>query len=172
MYYRNINRGYMKPVVWQDAKQLYKLSWAIFSDFDYRLKRVKGNQMASVDAVHRNISEGYCRKGINEYLQYLNIALSSLGESVSSMYVYLETHDIDKKTFEEWDALAYKLENGLISLIKSLRRKRDDGTWKDDYTVHDPENDYNRQRPIHSSSNAILQQYNFNSFEGSPDKDP
>ena len=148
MYYKNINRGYMKLMVWKDAKQLYKLTWTIFSEFDYRLKRVTSNQLAPVDSVHRNISEGYCRKGINECLQYLNIAFSSLGESVSSMYVYFEMHDIDKQVFEEWDSLAYKLENGLISLIKSLRKKRIEGTWKGDYSVGESVNSYKVQNPI------------------------
>ncbi|MBD3392692.1 MAG: four helix bundle protein [Chitinivibrionales bacterium] len=29
--------------------------------------------IGSVDSVHRNIAEGYCRRSINEYLTYLKI---------------------------------------------------------------------------------------------------
>jgi four helix bundle protein len=85
---RNINRGYQKLIVWQDAANLYSLTCRIFGKFQYELRRVGVNQIASVDSVHRNIAEGYCRRSLNEYLQFLNIALASLGESVSGAHVY------------------------------------------------------------------------------------
>lgn len=75
---RNINRGYQKLNVWQDAANLYLLTSKIFGKFQYELRRVGANQIASVDSVHRNIAEGYCRRSLNEYLQFLNIALASL----------------------------------------------------------------------------------------------
>ena len=70
---KNINRGYMKLTVWQDAAELYGLTCNIFRKFQYELRRVASNQIASVDSVHRNIAESYCRRSINEYLQSLNI---------------------------------------------------------------------------------------------------
>ncbi len=70
---KNINRGYQKLMVWQDAADLYVLTCKIFRKFHYELRRVASNQIASVDSVHRNIAEGYCRRSINEYLQSLNI---------------------------------------------------------------------------------------------------
>lgn len=33
------------------------------------------------------------------------------------------------------DALAYKLENGLLKLVESLERKRDQGDWVDSLVV-------------------------------------
>jgi four helix bundle protein len=59
------------------------------------LRKVASNQIASIDSVHRNIAEGYCRRTINEYLQFLNVALASLGESVSGMHVYIEAKQLD-----------------------------------------------------------------------------
>jgi four helix bundle protein len=52
------------------------------------MERVAGQQIASVDSIHRNITEGYCRKSLKEYLQFLNVALSSTGESVSGLQAY------------------------------------------------------------------------------------
>ena len=72
---KNINRGYQKLIVWQHAADLYVLTCRIFRKFQYELRRVASNQIASVDSVHRNIAEGYCRRSINEYLQSLNIAI-------------------------------------------------------------------------------------------------
>ncbi len=85
---KNINRGYMQLRVWQDARELYILTWNVFRCFPYELKRVASQQIASIDSIHRNIAEGYCRRGIKEYLQHLNIATGSAGESVSALHVY------------------------------------------------------------------------------------
>src|SRR4030043_695037 len=132
---KNINRGYMKLIVWQDAKKLYLLTCNIFRKFPFELRKVASNQIASIDSVHRNIAEGYCRRTINEYLQFLNVALASLGESVSGMHVYFGAKQIDETAFEEWDKLAYKIENGMKKLIESLQHKRSDGSWDDSFIL-------------------------------------
>src|SRR5512146_227943 len=97
---RNINRGYQKLIVWQDAGELYVLTCNIFRKFQYELRRVASNQIASVDSVHRNIAEGYCRRSLNEYLQSLNIALGSLGESVSGVHVYRKAGQLSEAEFD------------------------------------------------------------------------
>jgi four helix bundle protein len=85
--------------------------------------------------VHRNIAEGYCRRSIKEYLNFLNISLGSLGESVSGLYSYRKAKQISKEQFERLDSEAYKLENGLLKLVESLERKRDRGDWIDHLVV-------------------------------------
>jgi four helix bundle protein len=132
---KNINRGYQKLIVWQDATELYALTCKIFRKFQYELRRVASNQIASVDSVHRNIAEGYCRRSINEYLQSLNIALGSLGESVSGTHVYRRAEQISEEEFDSWDALAFKLENGMKKLIESLQYKREQHDWEDSFIL-------------------------------------
>ena len=73
---KNINRGFMQLRVWQDAVDLYFLASKIFANFPFELKKVASNTN-SIDAAHsisRNIAEGYCRRSLKEYLQFLNIA--------------------------------------------------------------------------------------------------
>jgi four helix bundle protein len=72
---RNKNRGYQQLRVWQDAIELYRLNNQVFRKVPYELRRVALQAIASCDSVHRNIAEGYCRRSIREYLNYLNIAL-------------------------------------------------------------------------------------------------
>ena len=60
----------------------------------------------------------------HEYLNYLNIGLGSLGESVSGLHAYHKAGHINEDNFERHDLLAFKLENGLLKLIKSIERKR------------------------------------------------
>ena len=140
---KNINRGYMKLIVWQDAKKLYHITCKIFQKFPYELKKAASNQIASVDSIHRNIAEGYCRKSINEYLQFLNVSMSSLGESVSGIYVYREADQITEEEFEKFDTLAFKIENGMKKLIEKLQYKRHNGTWNDTFIVQESNQTYN-----------------------------
>ena len=128
---KNRNRGYQKLRVWNDAVEYYKKTCKVFRKFPYKLKRVANQAIASSDSVHRNISEGYCRRTINDYLRFLYIALGSLGESVSGLHAYRNANQITEDEFQLLDTLAYKLENGLLKLVESLEDKRDRGEWTD-----------------------------------------
>ncbi len=132
---KNRNRGYQKLTVWKDAIEYYTLTYDVFRSFPFELKRVSSQQISSADSVHRNIAEGYCRRSIKEYLNFLNISLGSLGESVSGLFGYRKAKQISEVQFEKLDALAYKLENGLLKLVESLERKRDQGDWIDSLVV-------------------------------------
>ncbi len=61
----------------------------------------------------------------------MNIALGSLGESVSGLHAYRRAEQLDQEAFEKLDGLAYKLENELLKLVESLERKREQGDWID-----------------------------------------
>ena len=132
---KNKNRGYQKLRVWNDAIEYYFQTCKVFRNFHYELNRVASQAIASCDSVHRNISEGYCRRSIREYLNFLNIALGSLGESVSGLQAYRKSKQITDEEFEQLDRLAYKLENGLLKLVESLEQKRERGEWIDHLMV-------------------------------------
>ena len=133
MHRKNLNRGYMKLTVWQDAIQYYKDTCNIFRHWSYELKRIASNQIASVDSVHRNIAEGYGRRSLKEYLQFLNVALSSLSESVSGFHAYHQAEQLTDEQFELLDVLAYKLENGFKKLIESLQKKQETQDWEESF---------------------------------------
>ena len=139
---RNKNRGYQKLRVWMDAVEYYKKTWEVFRKLPYELRRVASQQIASTDSVHRNIAEGYCRRSIHEYLKFLYIALGSLGESVSGLYAYKEAKQISLEDFETLDALAFKLENGLLKLVQTLEEKRELGEWTDHLMIKESNTAY------------------------------
>lgn len=124
-------------IVWQDATKLYRLTWEAFRGWPFELKKVASQQIASVDSIHRNIAEGYCRRSLKEYLNFLNIARGSLGEGVSGFLNYHQADHLNAEQFEALDSLAYKLENGLIKLIEALERKRDSGDWNENLSVRE-----------------------------------
>ncbi len=128
---RNFNRGYQQLRVWEDAQELYVRTCVVFRPFPSELRRVASQSIASVDSVHRNIAEGYCRRSLNEYIQHLYIALGSLGESVSGFLACKKAGQISEADFKGLDDLAYHLENSLLRLVSSLEKKRAAGDWTD-----------------------------------------
>jgi four helix bundle protein len=134
---KNKNRGYQQLRVWNDAIDYYAETCRVFRRFAYELNRVARQAIASSDSVHRNIAEGYCRRSIHEYLNYLNIALGSLGESVSGLHAYRKADQFSEEDFEKLDSMAYKLENELLKLVESLEQKREQGDWIDTLIVRE-----------------------------------
>jgi len=126
---RNKNRGYMKLDVWHKSIELYKLVCRIV----YIEKRIEFKIRAQIadaaQSVPGNIAEGYCRRSINEYIQYLYIAAGSLGETLSRIISSQAADQITKDQFERVDILHYEVENKLLHLIESLEEKRDKGEW-------------------------------------------
>jgi four helix bundle protein len=128
---KNINRGFKQLRVWNDAIELFILTYKILSKFPYELKKTTSNCIDASHSISRNIAEGYSRRSIKEYLNFLNIALGSSGEFHSCIYSFFKADLIKKEEFEMVDELHFKTENELIKLIKSLQKKMKDGHWDD-----------------------------------------
>jgi four helix bundle protein len=116
--------------VWQDAISLYILACEVFSKFPFELKKVASNGIDAAHSISRNISEGYCRRSLKEYLNHLNIALGSCGEFHSCYESFKRADQITDDEYERLDQLHYKVENALLKLIGSLQRKQRDGEWE------------------------------------------
>ena len=128
---KNINRGYKKLRVWQDAISLYVLACKIFINFPFELKKVSSNAIDAAHSISRNIAEGYCRRSLKEYLNHLNIALGSCGEFHSCYESFKQAGQITSEEFDRLDKHHYKVENQLIRLIESLQRKQEKKQWDD-----------------------------------------
>jgi four helix bundle protein len=130
---KNINRGFKKLRVWQDSVSLYVLAAEIFIKFPYGIRKTASQAIDAAHSISRNIAEGYCRRSIKEYLNHLNIALGSCGEFYSCYDSFRQAGQITESQYEELDKLHYKVENSLISLIKSLQRKLKEGDWEETF---------------------------------------
>jgi four helix bundle protein len=128
---KNINRGFKKLRVWQDSISLYILACEIFLKFPYGIRKTASQAIDAAHSISRNIAEGYCRRSIKEYLNLLNIALGSCGEFHSCYESFKQAGQIDEAEYERVDQLHYKVENGLLSLIKSLQKKYKAGSWQE-----------------------------------------
>jgi four helix bundle protein len=127
--FRNKNRGYQQLRVWNDAIELYTIVCRVFRQWPFELKKVASQEIASADSIHRNIAEGYCRRSLREYLNFLNYALGSLGETVSGLHAYVAAQQLSQADFDSLNSLSFKLENGLLRLVESLERKEQKGDW-------------------------------------------
>ena len=145
-------------LVWQDAVELYGLSWGAVRGWPFELKKLASQSMASSDSVHRNIAEGYCRRSILEYLQHLNIALGSLGETLSGFIVYSRNGQIELSAFEQLDTLIFRLENRLLKLVEALERKRDDNDWTETLVVKEDPAEKGADTAVFHDLNILLDQ--------------
>ncbi len=126
---RNKNRGYMKLIVWQKAIQLFELVWRIaFNEhkIDFKLRAQLADAAQSVSA---NIAEGYGRRSIKEYIQFLYFALGSLAETLTRAIGLKQTQQITESRFADLNSLHYEVENRLLRLIDKLEQKREDEDW-------------------------------------------
>jgi len=128
---KNINRGFKRLRIWQDSILPYVSK--IFSTFPFELKKVAANSIDAVHSVSRNISEGYCRRSLKEYLNHLNIALGSCGEFHSCYESFKQAGQITEEEYEKLDQLHYKVENGLLKLMEYHQKKQKVGDWEDTF---------------------------------------
>ena len=126
---RNKNRGYMNLIVWQKAMDLFELAWKmafVEAKIDFKLRSQFADAAQSIAA---NISEGYGRRSVKEYIQFLYVALGSAGETMTRAIGLNRTKQLSDERFRDFDTLHYEVENRLLRLIEKLEQKRDDDDW-------------------------------------------
>jgi four helix bundle protein len=126
---RNLNRGYMKLEAWQRGMDLFLMAFRLSANVsDLKLKSQFRDAAQSVSA---NIAEGYGRRSLPEYLQFLYIAKGSLAETLTRAIGLQNVKLISNDDFEDLDKLHYEVENKLLQLIESLENKRRTNDWQD-----------------------------------------
>jgi four helix bundle protein len=126
---RNLNRGFMKLEAWHRGLDLFALAFGLSNAVgDFKLKSQFRDAAQSVSA---NIAEGYGRRSLPEYIQFLYIAKGSLAEALTRAIGLQITMLISKQDFENFDQLHYEVENKLLRLIESLETKRQTNAWRD-----------------------------------------
>jgi len=128
---RNLNRGYMKLRVWQDAMELAQLISKTLNDISGLDFRLKGQIINAVQSVSANIAEGYCRRTLGEYLYFAYVALGSLGETLTRIIGLRQMGFLTEEAFDQIDAEHYKVENELLKLTSSLQRKQRTSKWSE-----------------------------------------
>ena len=141
---RNLNRGYMKLEAWQRGLDLFVMTFRLSANVsDLKLKSQIRDAAQSVSA---NIAEGYGRRSLPEYVQFLYTAKGSLAETLTRAIGLQTVKLMSNEEFEDFDKLHYEVENKLLRLIESLEAKRKTNDWCDTLPP-----------PIQQSSNPPIQ---------------
>ena len=70
--FRNKNRGYMNLIVWQRAMDLFDLVWELGVHGRRRIDfKLRAQFADAAQSISSNISEGYGRRSVKEYIQFL-----------------------------------------------------------------------------------------------------
>lgn len=88
---KNLNRGFRKLLVWREAIDLYVFEKKVFGQIKGISFKIKDQILASAFSISSNLAEGYCRKSIKEYIQFVNVASGSAGENYSQMFALLKS---------------------------------------------------------------------------------
>jgi len=78
----------------------------------------------SAVSIPSNISEGYGREGVKDYLRFLNIALASLFELQTQVEIAFNLGYINKGKFENLYELSREIERMFSSFIRTIKSKR------------------------------------------------
>lgn len=127
----NVNRGYMRLHVWNDAIELFKLTCTLMDGIQKQDFKLRSQILDAVQSISANIAEGYCRKSIKEYLQFLHIALGSSAEALTRVIGLRHTGYLSAQLFEDFDNLHYAMENKLLALVKSLQKRASAKEWNE-----------------------------------------
>ena len=124
------------------AIDLYAFLYEKVKEIPERPYRLIAQILDAASSISANIAEGYCRRSLKEYLNFLNIALGSAGEVYSRCYACYKAGQFSTTTFDTIDERHYAMENTLLRQIKSLQAKQDRGEWDDNLFLREDEITY------------------------------
>jgi len=127
----NLNRGYMRLNVWNDAVGLFRFTSSSLNEIRKLDFKLKSQTLDAVQPISSNIAGGYCRQSLKEYLQFLYIASGSRSEGMTRMVSLKEAGQLDRKVFDKFDELHHATENKLLALVKSLQAELKDNNWNE-----------------------------------------
>tara|TARA_R110002073_G_scaffold8207_1_gene45698 strand:- start:137830 stop:138189 length:360 start_codon:yes stop_codon:yes gene_type:complete len=118
-------KTFRELIVWQKSMifvtEIYKISKPFPDEEKFGLTSQIRRSAVSIPS---NISEGYGRDGLNDYIRFLNIALASLFELQTQIEIAYNLKYIKKENFEILYELSREIEKMLSSFIRSLKSER------------------------------------------------
>ena len=97
---QNLNRRYMKLEAWRRGVDLFELVFkATGKVADFKLRSQVTDAAQSVSA---NIAEGYGRRTLPEYIQFLHFAKGSLGETLTRS---IGLHNVGLLSAEQFETI-------------------------------------------------------------------
>ncbi|MCX6312382.1 MAG: four helix bundle protein [Bacteroidetes bacterium] len=128
-------------IAWQKARELNKLVYqaTLLQPFVRDFALVDQIRRSSI-SILSNIAEGFERKGVQEFIHFLNIAKASSAELRAQLYVASDLEYISIENSNKLITDAATISRMLSSLMKYLEENKDNGL-----KFHEPESEYRTQ---------------------------
>ena len=109
-------------LVWQKSMNFVTVVYQISKTFPNEELFGLTSQIRSCSiSIPSNISEGFGRDSVKDYLRFLNIAISSLFELQTQLEIAFNLQYIPKEKFDELYELSREIERMLSSFIRSIK---------------------------------------------------
>jgi four helix bundle protein len=117
-------KNYQELKVWQKAYALCLVIYQMTTKYPSEEKYGLSSQLKrAAVSVPSNIAEGYGRKSIREYIQFLYVAYGSICEIETQLLLTKDLKYIGEKFYSEIRLQLSEVERMLKALIKSLEKK-------------------------------------------------
>ena len=118
-------KTFRELIVWQKSMRLVTLIYEVTKEFPREENFGLTSQMRrSAVSIPSNISEGYGRDGLKDYIRFLNIAMSSLFELQTQLEISLNLKYVSQKNYNDLFESSREIERMLSSFIRSLKSKK------------------------------------------------
>lgn len=115
--------SYKQLIVWQKSLKLVELIYRLTEKLPKNEEYCLSSQMRrAAISIPSNIAEGYKRKGLGEYLNFLSIADASAAELETQIVITQKLYP--RLDFKETESLLEEVQKMLITLIKKLGFKK------------------------------------------------
>ena len=115
--------SYKQLVVWQKSIELVKEVYKLTDNFPKsELYGLISQMRRCAVSVPSNIAEGYKRRNLGEYIQFLSIADASAAELETQIIIAKDLYL--KLDFRKAESLLEEVQKMLITIIKKLAAKR------------------------------------------------
>lgn len=119
-------KTFKELLVWQKSMLLVTEIYKVTKEYPKEeLFGLSSQMRRSAVSIPSNIAEGFGRDGLNDFIRFLNISISSLFELQTQIEISYNLNFIDKVVFEDLYTSTKEIERMLSSLIRSLKAKKD-----------------------------------------------
>lgn len=120
-------KGYRDLIIWKKATDLAKEVYRLTKDFPSQERYGLGSQLQrAAVSVASNIAEGQARHHSGEFRQFLFLALGSLAEVDTQLYLACELGYVDGADNSRAETLIEELRRMMYSLVARLPTRRPD----------------------------------------------
>ncbi len=119
-------KTFKELLVWQKSMLLVTEIYKVSKDYPKEeLFGLSSQIRRSAISIPSNIAEGFGRDGLNDFIRFLNISMSSLFELQTQIEISYNLNYINIVVFEDLYKSTREIERMLSSLIKRLKTKKD-----------------------------------------------